>query len=107
MMDNGNNYMAVAFAMQLIQLYLVDDRNNIYANESDFYHTTDMLIRITSHSRQPPPEGLATLIEMVRLNQDPSAYLGERSPLGPTAHIHSGIMQVRVCTFGLLQLSQK
>ncbi|KAJ2954200.1 hypothetical protein O0L34_g2438 [Tuta absoluta] len=95
MMDNGNNYMAVAFAMQLVQLYLVDDRNNMYANESDLYHTTDMLVRIMSHSRQPPPEGLGSLIEMLRVNQDPSAYLGERSPLGPTAHIHSGILQVR------------
>lgn len=95
-MDNGNNYMAVAFAMQLVQLYLVDDRNNIYANESDLYHTTEALYRIMSHSRQPPPEGLGTLIEMLRVNQDPSAYLGERSPLGPTAHIHSGILQVRV-----------
>lgn len=96
MMDNGNNYMAVAFAMQLVQLYLVDDRNNMYANESDLYHITEMLVRIMSHSRQPPPEGLATLIEMLRINQDPSAYLGERSPLGPTAHIHTGILQVRV-----------
>lgn len=96
MTDNGNNYMAVAFAMQLVQLYLVDDRNNMYANESDLYHTTEMLVRIMSHSRQPPPEGLGSLIEMLRVNQDPSAYLGERSPLGPTAHIHSGILQVRV-----------
>ncbi|CAG4984058.1 unnamed protein product [Parnassius apollo] len=95
LMDNGNNYMAVAFAMQLVQLYLVDDRNNIYVNESDLYHTTETLVRIMSHSRQPPPEGLATLIETLRINQDPSAYLGERMPLGPTAHIHSGMLQVR------------
>lgn len=95
-MDNGNNYMAVNFAMQLVQLYLIDDRNNLYVNETDLYHTTDALIRITSHSRQPPPEGLGTLIEMLRINQDPSTYLGERSPIGPTAHIHSAIHQVRV-----------
>lgn len=95
MMDNGNNYVAVAFAMQLVQLYLVDDRNNMYVNESDLYHTTEMLVRVMSHSRTPPPEGLGSLIEILRVNQDPSAYLGERSPLGPTAHIHSGILQVR------------
>lgn len=95
-MDNGNNYVAVAFAMQVVQLYLVDDRNNVYATESDLYHTTDTLVRMMSHSRQPPPEGLATLIETIRINQDPSTYLGERSPLGPTAHIHNGILQVRV-----------
>lgn len=96
MMDSGNNYMAVAFAMQLVQLYLIDDRNNMYAQESDLFHTTEMLMRITLHSRQPPPEGLASLVEVLKLNQDPSAYLGERAPTGPTAHIHSGIMQVRV-----------
>ncbi|XP_046976723.1 CCR4-NOT transcription complex subunit 1 isoform X2 [Vanessa cardui] len=95
LMDNGNNYLAVAFAMQLVQLYLVDDRNNLYATESDLYHTTETLVRMMSHSRQPPPEGLATLIETIRINQDPSTYLGERSPLGPTAHIHNGILQVR------------
>ncbi|XP_063392578.1 CCR4-NOT transcription complex subunit 1 isoform X1 [Cydia fagiglandana] len=110
MMDNGNNYMAVAFSMQLVQLYLVDDRNNMYANESDLYHTTETLVRIMSHSRQPPPEGLGSLIEMIRVNQDPSAYLGERSPLGPTAHIHAGILQVRARDYddppGLLEKTE-
>lgn len=95
-MDNGNNYLALGFAMQLVQLYLVDDRNNVFVNESDLYHTTDALVRIMSHGRQPPPEGLAGLIETLRINQDPSTYLGERMPLGPTAHIHAGMMQVRV-----------
>lgn len=96
LMDTGSNYVAVAFAMQLVQLYLVDDRNNIYANESDLYHTTESLVRMMSHSHNPPPEGLAPLIEAIRINQDPSTYLGERSPIGPTSHIHTGIMQVRV-----------
>ncbi|CAH4038649.1 unnamed protein product [Pieris brassicae] len=95
LMDSGNNYVAVAFAMQLVQLYLVDDRNNVYANESDLYHITECLVRLVSHSRNPPPEGLASLIEAIRINQDPSTYLGERSALGPTSHIHTGIMQVR------------
>ncbi|VVC86298.1 unnamed protein product [Leptidea sinapis] len=94
LMDNGNNYVAVAFAMQLVQVYLVDDRNNVYANESDLYHTTETLVRMMSNPRHPPPEGLASLIEAVRINQDPSTYLGEKSPLGPTSHIHTGIMQV-------------
>lgn len=101
LMDNGNNYVAVAFAMQLVQLYLVDDRNNIFVNESDLYHTTETLVRMMAHPQQPPPEGLATLIETLRINQDPSAYLGERMPLGPTAHIHSGILQVRVSDYYL------
>lgn len=94
-MDNGNNYMAVAFSMQLVQLYLVDERMNMYVTEADLYNTIDILIRIVSHSRQPPPEGLASLIEVLRLNQDPANFLGDRPPVGPTAHIHSGILQVR------------
>lgn len=53
-MDNGLNYMAVAFAMQLVQLYLVDERLNSTVTESDLYHTIEMLARIATHSRQPP-----------------------------------------------------
>jgi CCR4-NOT transcription complex subunit 1 len=53
-MDNGLNYMAVAFAMQLVQLYLVDERLNSTVTESDLCHTIDMLARIATHSRQPP-----------------------------------------------------
>ncbi|VVC94202.1 unnamed protein product, partial [Leptidea sinapis] len=94
LMDNGNNYIAVAFAMQLVQVYLVDDRNNIYATESDLYHTTETLFRMMSSPRLATPEGLTALIESIRINQDPSTYLGEKSPLGPTSHIHSGIMHI-------------
>ncbi|GBP76975.1 CCR4-NOT transcription complex subunit 1 [Eumeta japonica] len=94
MMDNGNNYVAVAFAMQLVRVYLIEDRNNIYLSESDLCNTIEALGRVAAHSRTSPPEGLSTLIEVLRLNQDPSLLLGERS-LGPTAHIHTGILQVR------------
>ena len=38
---------------------------------------------------------LGALIESLRANHDP-AVLTDRAPAGPTAHIHSGILQVRV-----------
>lgn len=94
-MDNGNNYMAVNFAMQMVQMYLIDNRNNVHVTEADLYHTTEALHRLAEHPRISPPEGLPALIEMLRLNKDPTTYLGEHSPLGPTAHIHSGIHQAR------------
>lgn len=53
-MENGSNYLAVAFAMQLLQLYLVDDRHNSQVTESDLFNTIDMLARINMHARQPP-----------------------------------------------------
>lgn len=96
-MDNGLNYMAVAFAMQLVQLYLVDERLNSTVTESDLYHTIEMLARIATHSRQPP-DGLTTLIELLRANHDPGVLV-DRAQGGPTAHIHSGILQVRARDF--------
>lgn len=53
-MDNGMNYVAVAFAMQLVQHYLVEDRSNAFVTENDLFNTIDVLARISSHSRQPP-----------------------------------------------------
>ena len=53
-MESGLNYMAVAFAMQLVQLYLVDERPNSPVTESDLFHTIEMLARIATHSRTPP-----------------------------------------------------
>ncbi|XP_069701673.1 CCR4-NOT transcription complex subunit 1 isoform X6 [Periplaneta americana] len=96
-MESGMNYMAVAFAMQLVQLYLVDDRMNSTVTESDLYHTIEMLARISTHSRQAP-DGLATLIELLRANHDPGVLV-DRAQGGPTAHIHSGILQVRAREF--------
>ncbi|KAJ9577750.1 hypothetical protein L9F63_005670, partial [Diploptera punctata] len=107
-MESGLNFMAVAFAMQLVQLYLVDDRHNNHVTESDLYHTIDMLARIATHSRTPP-EGLTNLIELLRANHDPGVLV-DRAPGGPTAHIHSGILQVRSRDFddppGLLEKTE-
>lgn len=93
LMDNGNNYLAVTFAMQLIQRYFVDERSNPMITENDFFKTIDLLVRLSAHHRAP--DGLPQLIEMLRLTHDPNTVLLDRMNAGPTQHIHSGILQVR------------
>ena len=93
LLENGNNYLAVAFAMQLIQHYFIDDRPNPHINENDFYNTIELLVRLSSHHRAP--EGLTHLIEMLRLTHDPNTLVMDRAAVGPTQHIHTGILQVR------------
>lgn len=93
LMDNGNNYLAVAFAMQLIQHYFIDDRPNPLISENDFYNTIDLLLRFSGHHRAP--EGLAHLIDMLRVANDPNTMAFDRANAGPMQHIHSGILQVR------------
>ncbi|XP_035741230.1 CCR4-NOT transcription complex subunit 1-like isoform X2 [Vespa mandarinia] len=94
---DASNAMATAFAMQLVQLYLIDERQTTHVTESDLFHTIEILVRIAHH--RAPPEGiplfrLTSLIESLRANHDP-AVLADRAPAGPTAHIHSGILQAR------------
>lgn len=93
MMDSGNNYLATAFGMQLIQHFFIDDRPYPLITENDFFHTIDLLVRMSAHPRAP--EGLSHLIDMLRLNHDPNAQVLDRVNSGPTQHIHSGILQVR------------
>lgn len=51
-MSNGINYTAVAFSMQLVQRFCMDEK---HANhEADFYNTIENLARIAAHSRQAP-----------------------------------------------------
>ncbi|KAG5879168.1 hypothetical protein JTB14_029970 [Gonioctena quinquepunctata] len=92
-MENGLNYMGVSFAMQLVQLYLIDDRSGQFVAESDLCNTIEMLAKIQTHTRQPP-EGLGNIIDILRQNE-PSSFFGDRAPMGPTVHIHNGILQVR------------
>jgi len=66
-MDNGNNFVAVSFGMQLVQLYLVDERS-ASVTESDLYNVIEMLFRINLSGRQAP-DGLNGLIEVLRANQ--------------------------------------
>lgn len=94
-MENGMNYIGVTFAMQLVQMYLIEDRCSPLVTDSDFGNTIEMLVKIHSHARQPP-EGLSNIIDILRQNHDmPSGFLGDRPAIGPNAHIHNGILQVR------------
>ena len=52
-MENGLNYMGVAFAMQLVQRYCIDEKHS-QINEADFFNTIETLARIAAHSRQAP-----------------------------------------------------
>uniref|UniRef100_T1ISW7 CCR4-NOT transcription complex subunit 1 n=1 Tax=Strigamia maritima TaxID=126957 RepID=T1ISW7_STRMM len=91
-MENGLNYMAVGFAIQLVRNYLIDERHVSNVTDSDLYKTIEILVRIALHSRQPP-DGLTQLIEFIRTNAD-STFI-ERGPTGPTSMMHSGISQAR------------
>lgn len=93
LMENGNNYMAIGFAMQLVQRYFVDDRPNAIINEQEFLNTIDFLVRLSTHPRAP--EGLSHLVDLLRVANDPNTMLFDRSTTGPTQHIHSGITQAR------------
>lgn len=53
-MENGMNYVAVAFCIQIVQHYLVEERNPSLVTEQDLCHCIETLIRIVSHSRNPP-----------------------------------------------------
>lgn len=56
-MENGLHYMAVAFAMQLVKLLLVDERSVSHVTEADFFHSIETLMRTCAHSRANAPEG--------------------------------------------------
>lgn len=47
-MENGVNYMAVGFAMQLVQRYCVDEKHNTPVTEVDFFcfnaHLTSVFV---------------------------------------------------------------
>ncbi|XP_014252247.1 CCR4-NOT transcription complex subunit 1 isoform X3 [Cimex lectularius] len=90
-MDNGQNYVAINFAVQVIQFYLVDDRNSLsFVTDQDFFNTSEVLVRIATHSRQPP-EGLVALIELLRATHDPALIVDSRTHA--SAHILSGLTQ--------------
>ncbi|KAM6324997.1 CCR4-NOT transcription complex subunit 1 isoform 8-T13 [Podargus strigoides] len=89
-MENGLNYMAVAFAMQLVKILLVDERSVGHVTEADLFHTIETLMRINAHSRGNAPEGLPQLMEVVRSNYE---AMIDRAHGGPNFMMHSGISQ--------------
>ncbi|CAG0883626.1 unnamed protein product [Darwinula stevensoni] len=90
--ESGMNYSAVTLAMQLIQVYLVDERNNSPLAEADLCNTIEVLMRIAPQSRQAP-DGLPSLLDLLRTGGD--STFPERVPGGPTSHIFSGISQAQ------------
>lgn len=90
-MDNGANYLAITFSMQLVQHFLIDERGNTQITEQDFGNTVDMLARLAAIHRGP--EGLGNLIEHLRNNHDSNMFSADR--MGPTQFIHSGMNSVR------------
>eukprot|EP00794_Sanderia_malayensis_P019065 gene19065-20980_t len=54
-MENGQNYRAVNFAMQLCSLYLVDEKKRSPISETELVNTLDALCRI--HQTRQNPEG--------------------------------------------------
>lgn len=91
-MENSPNYRALNLAIVLIQSLVLDERNS-QITEQDFCNTIDMLIKIHTHQR-PPQDNLTTVIELLRQHRDQSSFFSDRTPLGPTAYIHHGILQV-------------
>uniref|UniRef100_A0A8C5JX14 CCR4-NOT transcription complex subunit 1 n=1 Tax=Jaculus jaculus TaxID=51337 RepID=A0A8C5JX14_JACJA len=89
-MENGLNYMAVAFAMQLVKILLVDERSVAHVTEADLFHTIETLMRSNAHSRGNAPEGLPQLMEVVRSNYE---AMIDRAHGGPNFMMHSGISQ--------------
>lgn len=53
-MENGTNYVAVSFAMQIVQHYLVEERNSSLITEQDLSCTIEALLKIAGHARNPP-----------------------------------------------------
>lgn len=53
-MENGQNYMAVTLAMQLVQKMIVDGKGSYPVTESDLSNTIDALAKISTQSRQAP-----------------------------------------------------
>ncbi|CAN9499475.1 unnamed protein product [Ophioblennius macclurei] len=89
-MENGLHYMAVAFAMQLVKLLLVDERSVSHVTEADLFHTIETLMRTCAHSRGSAPEGLPQLMDVVRSNYE---AMIDRAHGGPNFMMHSGISQ--------------
>lgn len=89
----SGNFSAANFATKLLQLYFLDNRPNLTAQDGDFNCTITILERLATHNNGP--ESLLNLLEVLKNQQDTSINLSERLSHGPTAYIHSGMLQAR------------
>ncbi|XP_056008647.1 CCR4-NOT transcription complex subunit 1-like isoform X3 [Ostrea edulis] len=105
LMDNGMNYMAVAFAMQLVQRYCVSDKHSAVLTEADFANTIEALNAISTRSINPP-EGLQTLLDSLRPSNVSSTttaapstdfvFVDQTAALkAASGMMHTGIIQAR------------
>lgn len=92
-MENGLNPIAVQFAMQLVKLYLVDERQSSIVTEADLFNTVETLARIATLPRQLP-DGLSQLLDMLRSSSEPT-FLDRAPGGGPMSMMYSGITQAR------------
>jgi len=88
----GNNVIALTFAMHLCKMYLIDDRSNAHIIEADLFGTIEALQKIATHSPRPP-EGMVHLMEMIKMSSERLEQSLAMS--GPTAQLHSGIAQAK------------
>ncbi|KAL3860717.1 hypothetical protein ACJMK2_010802 [Sinanodonta woodiana] len=93
LMENGTNFNAVNFAMQLVQRYCIDDRMESHVTETDLSSTIEALTLIAARPRQTT-DGLATLLENLRQTSGDFGML-DRVPGGPTSMMQTGISQAR------------
>ena len=56
-MENGLNYVAVVFAMQLCRLFLIEEKQNSPISDTDLQNTLDVLNKINTMSRGAAPGG--------------------------------------------------
>ena len=87
---NGLNYMAVAFAKQMVKILLEDERTVAHITEADLFHTIETFMRINVPPRCNAPEGLPQLMEVVRST---SEAMIDGAHGGPNFMMHSGISQ--------------
>ena len=65
----GNHQIALAFAMHLCKMYLIDDRSNAHIIEADLFGTIEALQKIATHSPRPP-DGMVHLMEMIKMSSE-------------------------------------
>ncbi|XP_050435609.1 CCR4-NOT transcription complex subunit 1 isoform X4 [Adelges cooleyi] len=102
--DNGTNYVAMAYVKQFLQNYLIDNRSNSPITEHHLQATIEALNTVVLSGR-PTPDGLAALIEVIRPSQAENNASVERITSGSggggggssnsTAHIQHGMLQGR------------
>ena len=74
--------------MHLCKMYLIDERSNAHIIEGDLFTTIEALQKVATQS-QRPPEGIVSLIEMIKMSSERLEQSLAMS--GPTAQLHSGI----------------